>query len=135
MARIWIGCLLILSLLTPVTVVAGVKRAAKPKTAAKVPRSKPPVYKAPKRGGNKHWRPKETKPETKFQRSKATEREFQRAQPCPATGKTTGRCPGYVMNHKLPLARGGRDVPENMQWQTQEEAKAKEQCERNFRRK
>jgi hypothetical protein len=34
---------------------------------------------------------------------------------------------GYcVTRHIIPLKRGGADVPRNMQWQTKEEAKAKE---------
>jgi hypothetical protein len=39
----------------------------------------------------------------------------------PATGLSTGACPGYVIDHVVPLKRGGADSPENMQWQTIEE--------------
>jgi hypothetical protein len=38
-----------------------------------------------------------------------------------ATGKKTGACPGYVVDHIVPLKRGGSDTPANMQWQTKEE--------------
>jgi hypothetical protein len=55
--------------------------------------------------------------------------EFRRENPCPATGKTTGACPGYVIDHIVPLKRGGADNPENMQWQTKAEASAKDRWE------
>lgn len=65
----------------------------------------------------------------KSERSAETRREFQRAQPCPSTGKGTGACPGYVRDHMIPLCKGGPDVPSNMQWQTIAEGKAKDKWE------
>lgn len=62
-------------------------------------------------------------------RSTTARARFQRANPCPATGKRTGACPGYVVDHKVPLKRGGPDSPDNMQWQTREAAKAKDRIE------
>lgn len=44
------------------------------------------------------------------------------------TGYPNGR-PGYVIDHVVPLKRGGADAPSNMQWQTVEEAKAKDKVE------
>ena len=41
-----------------------------------------------------------------------------RSTPCPANGRSSGACPGYVVDHKVPLKRGGPDSPANMQWQT-----------------
>jgi hypothetical protein len=55
--------------------------------------------------------------------------DFQRRHPCPSTGKATGTCPGWVRDHVVPLCKGGPDTVENMQWQTVEEAKAKDRWE------
>ena len=44
------------------------------------------------------------------------------------TGYRHGR-PGYVIDHIIPLKRGGCDCPSNMQWQTKAEAKAKDKVE------
>ena len=62
-------------------------------------------------------------------RSTAVKREFQLTHPCPATGLTSGLCPGYVKDHIVPLACGGPDAPSNMQWQTIREARAKDKWE------
>ncbi len=66
-------------------------------------------------------------------RSGDAKREFEIEHPCRAPGvhKPGGPCPGYVVDHVIPLACGGADGPENMQWQTVEEAKAKDQWERH----
>ena len=42
----------------------------------------------------------------------------------PSTGRTSGACPGYVIDHVVPLKRGGADAPSNMQWQTEAAATA-----------
>ena len=49
--------------------------------------------------------------------------EFKRKHPCPATGYRYGPCGGYVIDHVVPLARGGPDEPSNMRWQTVAEAR------------
>lgn len=63
---------------------------------------------------------------SKFKRSTAARNHFQKANPCPATGKPKGACPGYVIDHIVPLCAGGADKPENMQWQTIAEAREKD---------
>ena len=62
-------------------------------------------------------------------RSRAASQEFQREHPCPSTGRTSGACPGYVRDHIVPLACGGADAVQNMQWQTVSEARAKDRWE------
>jgi hypothetical protein len=49
--------------------------------------------------------------------------------PCPATGAHSGPCGGYVVDHVIPLACGGPDPPNNMQWQNISEAKNKDRWE------
>jgi len=63
-------------------------------------------------------------------RSASARRAFRRMYPCPSTGLVKGRCPGFVIDHVTPLACGGADSPDNMQWQTTADAKAKDAVER-----
>lgn len=42
--------------------------------------------------------------------------QFRRMNPCPVTGLTTGSCPDWQVDHVVPLANGGCDMPFNMQW-------------------
>src|SRR5690349_7185053 len=65
----------------------------------------------------------------RIKRSARATRSFQKSHPCPSTGRTTGGCPGYVIDHIRPLHKGGADSPANMQWQTVEAAKAKDRVE------
>lgn len=65
----------------------------------------------------------------KYKRDPLQKRAFMRQHPCPSTGRTSGACPGYVVDHVRPLKRGGADIPSNMQWQTKEAAKAKDKWE------
>jgi hypothetical protein len=62
-------------------------------------------------------------------RSTSAKDHFKKEHPCPSTGATSGSCPGYVIDHIVPLKRGGPDAPINMQWQTIEDAKAKDKWE------
>ena len=65
----------------------------------------------------------------KIKRSPKAKDDFKKSHPCPSTGKTYRVCPGYVVDHVVPLKRGGADAPSNMQWQTKEEAKQKDRWE------
>lgn len=62
-------------------------------------------------------------------RSVSAKNEFKREYPCPATGERRGACPGYVIDHVVPLKRGGEDKTSNMQWQTKAEAREKDKWE------
>ena len=64
-----------------------------------------------------------------IKRSSTARHQFMKLSPCPSTGKTRGACPGYVVDHIVPLKRGGADSKENMQWQTKEDAKQKDKWE------
>jgi len=59
----------------------------------------------------------------KIKRSAKAKYEFMKQ-----SGYPKGR-PGYVVDHIIPLKRGGCDCPSNMQWQTKEEAKQKDKWE------
>lgn len=52
----------------------------------------------------------------KIARDAAVVAEFRRLHPCPSTGRATGVCPGWAVDHVLPLASCGCDVVSNMQW-------------------
>jgi hypothetical protein len=66
----------------------------------------------------------------RIKRSAAAKDAFKRQHPCPSTGRGTGACPGYGIDHVRPLAVGGADAPSNMQWQTKAAAKEKDKWER-----
>ncbi len=68
----------------------------------------------------------------RIQRKVAQRAAFVYVHHCPSTGRGRGRCPGYVVDHIVPLCAGGPDRPSNMQWQTVEEAKKKDREERTI---
>lgn len=65
----------------------------------------------------------------RIKRSVTAKAEFKRLHPCPSTGNPKGACPGYVIDHIQALKRGGKDKPDNMQWQTTAAAKEKDKWE------
>jgi hypothetical protein len=65
----------------------------------------------------------------KIKRSTKAKDAFRKGHPCPSTGKKSGSCPGYVIDHVQALKHGGTDSPANMQWQSTEAAKAKDKVE------
>jgi len=50
------------------------------------------------------------------ERSSTVVSAFRRIHPCPATGQTEGPCPGWAVDHVIPLAVGGCDAVFNLQW-------------------
>ena len=58
-------------------------------------------------------------------RSTAVINAFKRQWACPATGKHTGACPGWAIDHIVPLDCGGVDAVWNMQWLPNEIKSAK----------
>lgn len=71
----------------------------------------------------------------KHPRSSAVKADFQRSNPCPSTGQRRGACPGWVKDHVTPLCAGGADSPDNLQWQSVQEAKIKDREERKMCRR
>jgi hypothetical protein len=65
-------------------------------------------------------------------RDPAQVRAFRKANPCPATGSTTGACPGWVVDHMVPLCAGGPDDPANMAWQERSQSLVKDAHERRL---
>lgn len=57
------------------------------------------------------------------------QKRIQEVNPCPATGSRSGACPGYIIDHVVQFNRGGANAPGNMQWQTKDAAKAKDESE------
>lgn len=43
-------------------------------------------------------------------------RAFRDLYPCPSTGRKRGACPGWNIDHVVPLAVGGCDAVSNLQW-------------------
>jgi hypothetical protein len=59
-------------------------------------------------------------------------RRFQLLHPCPESGRVTGACPGWAIDHVIPLACGGCDAVFNMQWLDTVTKRRKDSFERNI---
>lgn len=68
-------------------------------------------------------------PATTVERSSEAVRVFRQHHICPATQAMTPKCPGYVVDHIVPLACHGLDHESNMQYQTIVDGKAKDRWE------
>ncbi len=64
--------------------------------------------------------PPERNADGSIKRSTAVLNAFKRIHPCPSTGLTTGACPGWALNHTIPLACGGCDSVSNLDWMPDE---------------
>lgn len=49
-------------------------------------------------------------------RSRAVLRDFAKTFPCPATLQPVPSCPGWAIDHTIPLASGGCDAVHNLTW-------------------
>ncbi len=67
--------------------------------------------------------------EARIHRSQVVRHAFVKEQACPSTGRHRLPCPGWVIDHVIALACGGEDAVSNLQWQTTEDAKAKDKWE------
>ena len=61
----------------------------------------------------------------KIARSYKAVADFKRVWACPSTKEHTGACPGWAIDHVIPLACGGVDAIHNMQWLPDEIKSAK----------
>jgi hypothetical protein len=58
-------------------------------------------------------------------RSATEVRAFRTENPCPATGRVRGACPGWQVDHPIPLCAGGPDHRSNMAWLSVEDHRFK----------
>lgn len=54
--------------------------------------------------------------EARIPRSQAEVQAYRAENPCPSTGRRRGACPGYQVDHTVPLCAGGPDHRTNMFW-------------------
>jgi hypothetical protein len=60
--------------------------------------------------------PPTREPDGDIKRSLSVRASFVKLYPCPATSQVTGSCPGWQVDHVIPLKVGGCDAVVNMQW-------------------
>jgi hypothetical protein len=59
-------------------------------------------------------------PDGSIKRSPQVLSAFRKIHPCPSTGRVGGACPGWQMNHVIPLYSGGCDAVTNLDWMPDE---------------
>lgn len=57
---------------------------------------------------------------------------YRKVHACPSTGKFTGACPDYALNHVKPLACGGCDAVWNLTWMRNDIKALQDRVERNI---
>jgi len=55
-------------------------------------------------------------PDGSIKRNQAVLSAYKRIHPCPSTGKSSGNCPDWSLNHIIPLSCAGADAVWNLQW-------------------
>lgn len=63
--------------------------------------------------------------DAQIKRDRSQVRAFRAENPCPATGRTRGACPGFEVDHVQSLCSGGADKKENLQWLSKEDHRFK----------
>ena len=58
--------------------------------------------------------------------------EFVQLNPCPANGRAVAACPGYIIEHAIPLCAGGRDTADNLVWRRASDARRREAVEQRY---
>lgn len=71
----------------------------------------------------------------KIERKHSVRHAFVKQQACPSTKRHRLPCPGWQIDHVVPLKCKGKDATENMQWLTVEAHKAKTRREAKLCRK
>jgi hypothetical protein len=74
----------------------------------------------------------------RIKRSMTARAEFMRMHRCPSTSGVAATCPGWAVDHVIPLAVGGADAPINMQWLPagiKSCASREQECKDRFERK
>lgn len=64
-----------------------------------------------------------------YPRDPAVTHAFTLTVPCPSTGDTGHRCPGFIRDHLIPLCAGGADAVSNLWWEESARASRKDKRE------